>query len=75
MNAGGKGGDGLGRGVDVGGLGVVVELDAVDGGDVFEAMLDGLELFDGVADGVGGALRRGARRRRRPARFQRCARP
>ena len=49
----GEGGDGLGGGVDVGGLGVVVELDAVDGGDEFEAMLDGLEVFNGGADGVG----------------------
>ncbi len=71
----GEGGDGLGGGVDVGGLGVVVELDAVEGGDVFEAMLDGLEVFDGAADGVRRALRRGARRRPRRGRFRRCARP
>ena len=50
----GECGDGLGGGVDVGGLGVVVELDAVDGGDVFEAVLDGLEIFDGGANGFGG---------------------
>jgi hypothetical protein len=43
MDAAGEGGDGLGRGVDVGGLGVVVILDAVVCGYVFKAMLDGVE--------------------------------
>jgi hypothetical protein len=50
VNAGIEGGDGLHGGVDVGGLGVVVVFDAVDGGDVFEAMLDGVEVFDGLAN-------------------------
>ena len=50
MNAGRKGGDGLGRGVDVGGLGVVIELDVVDGGDVLKAMLDSAEGLNGGAD-------------------------
>jgi hypothetical protein len=40
----GEGGDGLGGGVHVGGLGVVVELDAVDGGHKLQAVLDGLEF-------------------------------
>ena len=60
MDAGGKCGDGLGGGVHVGGFGVVVELDAVDGGDVFQAMLDGLEFLDGAADGGDGAPARRA---------------
>ena len=60
MNAAGESGDGLGGGVDVGGLGVVVVLDAVEGGDVFQAMLDGLEVFDGCADGFDGAPARRA---------------
>ena len=49
-----EGGDGLGGGVDVGGLGIVEELDAIDGGDELEAVLDGLEFLDSSADGVGG---------------------
>ena len=53
MNAGREGGDGLGGGVDVGGLGVVVVLDAVDGGHELEPMLDGLELLDGAANCLG----------------------
>jgi hypothetical protein len=53
MNAATEGGDGLGGGVHVGGLGVVVELDAVAGGHVLQAMLDGLEVFDGAANGIG----------------------
>ena len=60
VNVAGECGDGLGGGVDVGGLGVVVDFDAVEGGDVFEAMLDGLELLDGGADGFGGAPARRA---------------
>jgi hypothetical protein len=55
VDAAGEGGDGLWRGVDVGGLGVVVEVDAVEGGDEFQAMLDGLE-----AATVCGWLRGGA---------------
>ena len=75
VNAAGECGDGLGGGVDVGGLGVVVEFDAVDGGDVFEAMLDGLEILDGRANRLRRRLRRARERRRRPAHFRRCVRP
>ncbi len=57
MNAGREGGDGLGGGVHVGGLGVVVELDAVAGGHVLQAMLDGMKLFDGAANSLGRDLR------------------
>ena len=51
MNAATEGGDGLGGGVYVGGLGVVVVLDAVSSSHVFEAVLDGAEIFDGAANG------------------------
>ena len=53
VNAGREGGDGLGGGIDVGGLGVVVVLDAVDRGHVLQAVLDGLELLDGAANCLG----------------------
>ena len=36
-----KRGDSLGRGVDIGCLGVVVELHSIDRGDIFEPMFDG----------------------------------
>ena len=71
----GKAATALSGGVDVGGFGVVVEVDAVDGGDEFEAMLDGVEGFDGGADDARTVHRRGARRRRRRGRFRRCAAP
>ena len=64
MDAAGKCGDGLGGGVHVGGFGVVVELDAIHGGDVFQAMLDGAEVLYGAAHGGAGAAgeARGANR-------------
>ena len=40
----------FGSGVHVGGLGVVVEVDAVDGGHEFQAMFDGLKLLDGAGN-------------------------
>ncbi len=49
-----KCGDGLGRGVHVGGFGVVVVVHAVDGGDVFQAVLNSFECFDGCANGFWG---------------------
>jgi len=65
MNAATEGCDGLGGGVHVGGFGVVVVLDAVPGSHVFEAMLDGTEIFDSASNGfdrnagkTGGADRR-----------------
>ena len=49
MNVAGKCGNGLGSCIDVGGLGIVIDFNAVERGDIFEAMLDGFELLDGVA--------------------------
>src|SRR5580692_4159764 len=46
-------GDSLGGGVDVGGFRIVEELDAVDCGYVFKAMLNGFEFLDSATDGVG----------------------
>src|SRR5271166_6674511 len=46
MYAATEGRDSFGGGVHVGGFGVVVELDAVSRGHVFEAVLDGTEIFD-----------------------------
>jgi hypothetical protein len=53
VNAAGECRDGLQRGINVGGLGVVVVLDTVDGGHEFEPVLDGLEALDGAANGFG----------------------
>src|ERR1035437_10192738 len=53
MNAATEGGDSLSGGVHIGGLGVVVELDAVARGNVLQAMLDGLKLLDGRANYTG----------------------
>ena len=50
VNAAGKRRNRFGGGVDVGGLRVVVELDAVDGGNKFQAMLDSLKILDGAGD-------------------------
>ena len=46
--------DRLGRGVDVGSLGIVVVIDAVDGSHEFQAMLDRVERRDRAGDGLGG---------------------
>ena len=50
MDVAGEGSNGFGGSVDVGGLRVVVIVDAVVGGDELEAMFDGFEFFDGFAD-------------------------
>src|SRR5579884_1242567 len=39
--------------IHIGGLGVIVEIYAVDGGHVLEAVLDGFEFLHGFADAVG----------------------
>src|ERR1700719_1321394 len=54
VDVAGEGLQGLEGGVDVSGLGVVVEVDAVDGADELEAVLDGIEAGDGGADDLGG---------------------
>src|ERR1700744_1510463 len=46
MNVGGEGCEGFDGGVDVGGLGVIVVIDAGDFGYEFEAVLDGFEVLD-----------------------------
>jgi hypothetical protein len=69
-----EGSDRFGCGVHVGGLGVVVEVDAVHFGDEFQAMLDGLEAFDGGSRICGRKRPASARRKRQRARSPRCAR-
>src|SRR5271157_2381714 len=50
VNVGREGFESLDSGVDVGRLGVVVVVDAGDFGDKFQAMFDGLEILNGLAD-------------------------
>ena len=50
----GECGNGLGGRIHVGGLGVVVVLHAIERGHVLQAVLDGLELFNRPANGLGG---------------------
>src|SRR5271163_5333959 len=53
VNARREGRNGLHGGIDIGGFGVVVVVDAVDSGDKFKAVLYGVEGFDRAADGFG----------------------
>ena len=61
---------GLDRGIHVGGLGIVVILDAPQGGDILQTMLDCLEVVHGLAD----CSRRAAEERARAHRSQRVLR-
>jgi len=58
VNVAGERFEGLDGGIDVGGFGIVVVIDAGDFGDEFEAVLYGLEISDSVANLFGRAAGR-----------------
>ena len=64
----------LGRRIHIGGLGVVVELDAVDRGNKLKPMLDRLEALDGLANRVRRRSGEPGRAPLRPAHSPHCAR-
>jgi hypothetical protein len=54
VNVTGKGGDGFRGRVHIGGFGIVVVIDTMNGGHEFQTMLDGVERCDGLANDSGG---------------------
>ena len=59
-----KRGDRLGRGVDIGGLGIVVVVDAVNGGHELQPMLDRMERRDRARNDLGRYIRHAGRANR-----------
>ncbi len=70
-----KGGNCFCRGVDVGGLGVVVVVDALDGGNKLQPMLNGMEGRDRPGNGLGRQIRHCTPRKQPRAHSRHCARP